>query len=127
MFQEGCDFPVVFEETDDRLVQPGERFVAVVFPRIVNGAAVEHESSTVACRVFGDAFFIGKTADPHDEAAFLQVGELLQLRQLLQELVEVRILRIGLLQELAQVLDGIGHALHEVGFLLEITAKAVAT
>ena len=128
VFQEGRDFTIVFEEADDRFVQSREGFVAFVLAGVVYGAAVEDKTSTVARRIFGDAFLVGKAGDFDHKTALLQVvGELLQFGQFGQHLAEIRILGIGLTEQLAKVLDGKGYTLNEVGFLLEVAAETVGT
>ena len=128
MLQEGGDFAVVLQEADDGFVQSGEGLVAFVLAGIVHGPAVEDEAAAVARRIFRDAFLVGKAGDLDYEAALLQVvGKLFQLGQLGQYLAQIRIFGIGLAEQLAQVLDGEGHTLNEVGLLLEIAAETVGT
>ena len=128
VLQEDGDFPVFFQETDDGFVQSGERLVALILAGVVHGAAVEHKAATVAGGVFGNSFLIGKAGDFHGELALLQVvRELLQFGQLAQYPAKVRIFGIGILQQLAEVLDGERHALDEVGLLLEIAPEPVGT
>ena len=126
VLQESYDFTIVFEEADDRFVQSRERFVAFVFTGVVHGTAVEDEASAVARRIFGNAFLVGEAGDFNHEAALLRVvGELFQFGQFGQHPAEVRVLRIGFMEQLAQVFDGEGDALDEVGFLLEVAAETV--
>lgn len=61
VFEEYGDFPILFKEADNGLVEAGERLVTFVFARVVYGTAVEYETAAVAGRIFGDTFFIGET------------------------------------------------------------------
>ena len=66
VFEEYGDFPILFKEADNGLVEAGERLVTFVFARVVYGTAVEYETAAVAGRIFGDTFFIGKTGEFYD-------------------------------------------------------------
>ena len=67
--QEGEDFAVVFEETDDGFVEAGQLFVGFVASGIVGAAAVEDVASAVAARVLGNTLPVGEAEDAHDEGA----------------------------------------------------------
>lgn len=82
VFEEYGDFPILFKEADNGLVEAGERLVTFVFARVVYGTAVEYETAAVAGRIFGDTFFIGETGDFYYQTTLLQVvGELFQFGQ----------------------------------------------
>ena len=124
--EEGGNLAVVLQEADDGFVQSGEGLVSLVLAGVIDGAAVEDEASAVAGGVVGDAFLVGEAGDADGEAPLLQVvGELLELGQLPEHLAEVGVFRVGFFEEAAQVGDGEGDALHEVGLLLEVSAEAV--
>ncbi len=126
MLQEYGYLAVIFQKADNGFVQSREGLVALVLAGIVHGAAVKDETSSVACGIFGNALLVGKAGDFHHEAALLQVvRKLFQLGELAQNPAEVGIFGVRLLEQLAQVLDGEGDTLYEVGLLLEVAAEAV--
>ena len=61
--EEILHFAFAVEKLDDGKLAAGEAFVLFVFAGIVDGAAVEDESSAVARWVGGNAAFVRKTAD----------------------------------------------------------------
>jgi hypothetical protein len=56
--EEGDDFAVVLEESDDGLVETRQFLVGLVASGIVGGTAVEHVASAVARLVVGDALAV---------------------------------------------------------------------
>ena len=58
--KENANLSVILKKLNDLTVETCERFVAFVFAGVVDRAAVEYISATVARWVVGDAFFVGK-------------------------------------------------------------------
>ena len=54
---------IVLEEFDDLFVKTCKMLIMLVFARIVDGTTVEHITTTVACHIVWNTFFIGKTID----------------------------------------------------------------
>ena len=65
--QESEYLTVVFQETDNRLVEACYFFVGLVATGIVSAATVEDVASAVAALVGGNAFAIGETEDAHHQ------------------------------------------------------------
>ena len=125
--EEGSYLAVVFKEFYHFFVEACKGLVAFVFAGVVHGAAVEDKSAAVARCVVGDAFLVGKRHDFHGERALLKlVGELLHVYKLAEHGVEIGILYKRLVEYGAEVSQGKGHALEEVGLLLEVAAVAVS-
>ncbi len=113
-------FAVFFKKIHNALVKSGERFVAFVFSRVVYGTAIEYEAATISAGVVGYPFFICEAENFYCEAlACYLVCELMHIDQAAQHAVEIGILRVAVVEELAEIGYGERHTLHEVGFLLE--------
>ncbi len=126
--QEGGDFAVFFQELDDVCVHAGGFAVALVFAGIVDGAAVKDVAAAVAGKVFRNAFLEGETVNMHQQFAgffrhcFPEAGK---GHDLLQQAVQVGIVREGRLEEAAEVVHGRGNAGDERGFALKQAPEAV--
>lgn len=128
VFKEGVDLSVVFQEFDYIGIKPGERLVAVVFARIINGSAVEYVSAAVSCGVVRNAFFIREAENSYGEPLAVEpVCELLHVDKPNEQFVEVWVLCIRFLQKVAEVGYSKRHALHEVRFFFEITAESICS
>ena len=77
MLQEYGYLAVVFQEADNGFVQSREGFVTLVLAGVVHSAAVEDKTSTVARRIFGDAFLVGK-AHHLDGKLFIDKGIMIE-------------------------------------------------
>ena len=92
----------------------------------MDSSAVEYISSTVPGWIVRDAFLVSEAHHLYGQLAFLQfVLELLHFGQFAEYGAEVGIFWIVLLQQLAQVLDGVRHTLYEVRFLLKVPPESI--
>ena len=66
-FEEGQYLAVVFEETDDGLLESCHVLVLLVTPWVVGAAAVENVASAIAALVLRNTFLIGETEDADNE------------------------------------------------------------
>ena len=98
MFQELRDFPVFLQEVDHWLVQSCKMVVSFIFSRVVDGPAIEYETTAVSARIVRYSFFVGKADDLNFQHPFLYVvPELRQAGQFSQNGAQVRIFRIIIL------------------------------
>jgi hypothetical protein len=59
--EEGDDFAVVLEESDDGLVESCQFLVGLVAPGVVGAATVEHISAAITTLILRNAFLIAET------------------------------------------------------------------
>ena len=95
MLQKDRNFSVIFQETDHRFVQSGQRFIAFVLSGIVDGPAIEHKTAPIAGRIFRYTFFIRETGHCNNKRRFF-LRILVQFGQPAQHLTQIRIFRIRL-------------------------------
>lgn len=124
---EECNyFAIVLKEFYYVAVQSGEGLVAFVFSRIVDGAAVENETSAITGGIVRYTFLICETQYTDGKFAPCEfISELLEVHKTVQKVIEVWIFLVWFVKELAEVGDSEGDGLHEVGLLLEVAAEAV--
>ena len=67
--QECQDFPIVFKETDDRLVQSCQLLVGLITSWVMCASAIEDIATTIATRILGNALAIGETEHTDHQGA----------------------------------------------------------
>ena len=129
MLQEVLHGLLLIEEADDRLVHSRELLILVVSSRIMYGAAVKHEASSIAAGIFGDTLLVGETGDAHRQFARLLVGgKHRQCDHPTQQVGEIgHIGKVILGQQSTQVIYRHRYALHEVRLMLKVSAIAIGT
>ena len=65
--EEGQDFSIVLQESDDRLIETRQLFVWLITARVMGAAAVEDIAATIATLILRDTLPIREAEDPHDE------------------------------------------------------------
>ena len=128
MIEKTKKLSVFFEEGNHRFIQSGKRFVTFIFSGIIYSAAIKNIAAPIACRIVRNPFLISKTHDFDCELALFQiVRKLFQPGQFTQYFTEIRIFRIFLFQQFAQVPDSIRNTLDKMGLLFEVATKAIGS
>ena len=63
--EEGQDFTVVLQESDDRLVESRQFLVGFISARVMGATAVKNITSTITTLILGDTLAVRETEDPH--------------------------------------------------------------
>ncbi|MPN02633.1 hypothetical protein SDC9_149849 [bioreactor metagenome] len=118
---------ILFKELNHRFIQSGYIIVPLIFPRIIDGAAIKYISASVAGRVVGNPFFVGETEYPDLKFALLGIGKLFQVNHFVQYSGQIRVFVETIFQQISEVVQCERDTLDEMRLLLEIAPESIST
>ena len=99
---------IIFKELDNLLVKAGEVLIMLVFTGVINSTTIEYISTSIACNIVRNTFFICETIDAHFEFALrIKFRKLPHLGQFGEQTREVRIFGKRLSKQTAEIIDSI--------------------